>query len=119
MPILPRRRYAEPLLLLLLAAVARSTAAAPDVVELILLTGAQEKGAVCLDGSPPGYHLQRGFGSGEHSWLIYLEGGEWCDTIESCSNRKTTELGSSKLMEAQEFEGILSNNQTVNSGTCR
>jgi hypothetical protein len=45
MPILPRRRYAEPLLLLLLAAVARSTAAAPDVVELILLTGAQEKGA--------------------------------------------------------------------------
>uniref|UniRef100_A0A0D9YII3 Pectin acetylesterase n=1 Tax=Oryza glumipatula TaxID=40148 RepID=A0A0D9YII3_9ORYZ len=115
MPILPRRRYAEPLLLLLLAAVARSTAAAPDVVELILLTGAQEKGAVCLDGSPPGYHLQRGFGSGEHSWLIYLEGGAWCDTIESCSNRKTTELGSSKLMEAQEFEGILSNNQTVNS----
>uniref|UniRef100_A0A0E0CBG7 Pectin acetylesterase n=1 Tax=Oryza meridionalis TaxID=40149 RepID=A0A0E0CBG7_9ORYZ len=115
MPILPRRRYAEPLPLLLLAAVARSTAAAPDVVELILLTGAQEKGAVCLDGSPPGYHLQRGFGSGEHSWLIYLEGGAWCDTIESCSNRKTTELGSSKLMEAQEFEGILSNNQTVNS----
>jgi hypothetical protein len=29
--------------------------------------------AVCLDGSPPGYHLQRGFGSGEHSWLVFLE----------------------------------------------
>uniref|UniRef100_A0A0E0JS21 Pectin acetylesterase n=1 Tax=Oryza punctata TaxID=4537 RepID=A0A0E0JS21_ORYPU len=107
------------LLLLLLAAVASSTAvaaaAAADVVELTLLTGAQEKGAVCLDGSPPGYHLQRGFGSGEHSWLIYLEGGAWCDTIESCSERKTTALGSSKLMGAQEFDGILNNNQTVNS----
>uniref|UniRef100_A0A0E0N647 Pectin acetylesterase n=1 Tax=Oryza rufipogon TaxID=4529 RepID=A0A0E0N647_ORYRU len=115
MPILPRRRYAEPLLLLLLAAVARSTAAAPDVVELILLTGAQEKGAVCLDGSPPGYHLQRGFGSGEHSWLVFLEGGAWCNSIESCSRRKMGVYGSSKFMKAAEFNGILSNDQQLNS----
>jgi hypothetical protein len=28
---------------------------------------------VCLDGSPPGYHLQRGSGSGAHNWLVYLQ----------------------------------------------
>ncbi|BAD87540.1 putative pectinacetylesterase precursor [Oryza sativa Japonica Group] len=117
-PVLPRRRLAEPflllLLLLLLAAVARPTAAA-DVVELTLLAGAQEKGAVCLDGSPPGYHLQRGFGSGEHSWLVFLEGGAWCNSIESCSRRKMGVYGSSKFMKAAEFNGILSNDQQLNS----
>ena len=29
--------------------------------------------AVCLDGSPPGYHFQRGFGSGSHSWIVFLQ----------------------------------------------
>ena len=29
--------------------------------------------AVCLDGSPPGYHFQRGFGSGSRSWIVYLQ----------------------------------------------
>ncbi|EEC71941.1 hypothetical protein OsI_04755 [Oryza sativa Indica Group] len=99
------------LLLLLAAAVARSV----DGVELTLLTGAREKGAVCLDGSPPGYHLQRGFGSGEHSWFIHLQGGAWCDTIEDCSKRKMSAYGSSKFMRAVEFNGILSNDQQLNS----
>lgn len=29
--------------------------------------------AVCLDGSLPAYHLDRGSGSGANSWLIQLE----------------------------------------------
>nr|CAB3475069.1 unnamed protein product [Digitaria exilis] len=89
-------------------------ASSPEIVELTLLAGAREKGAVCLDGSPPGYHLQRGFGSGAHSWLVYLQGGGWCNTTESCSERKRTEFGSSKLMEAVEFTGILSNRHQEN-----
>jgi hypothetical protein len=28
---------------------------------------------VCLDGSAPGYHLHRGFGSGANRWLVNLE----------------------------------------------
>lgn len=28
---------------------------------------------VCLDGSPPAYHLARGFGSGVNSWLVHFE----------------------------------------------
>lgn len=30
-------------------------------------------GVVCLDGTLPGYHLDRGYGSGANSWLIQLE----------------------------------------------
>ncbi|VAH86557.1 unnamed protein product [Triticum turgidum subsp. durum] len=45
----------------------------PEPVALTLLTGAQEKGAVCLDGTPPGYHLQRGSGDGSSSWHIHLQ----------------------------------------------
>lgn len=35
--------------------------------------------AVCLDGSLPGYHFHRGYGSGSNSWLIQLE---VCETPE-------------------------------------
>ena len=28
---------------------------------------------VCLDGSSPGYHLQKGFGSGSNNWLLHIE----------------------------------------------
>ncbi|XP_062228168.1 pectin acetylesterase 5-like isoform X2 [Phragmites australis] len=106
------------LLLLALAAFCRSPVAvatgSQELVELTLLAGAREKGAVCLDGSPPAYHLQRGFGSGSHSWLVYLQGGAWCNTTESCSKRKMTDLGSSNFMKAVEFSGILSNKHPQN-----
>ena len=29
--------------------------------------------AVCLDGSPPAYHWDKGFGTGINSWLIHFE----------------------------------------------
>ncbi|KAL6614025.1 hypothetical protein ACP70R_036295 [Stipagrostis hirtigluma subsp. patula] len=112
---------AAPLLVLLAVAAFSGSSAATgftststELVELTLLPGAHEKGAVCLDGSPPGYHLQRGFGTGCHSWLVYLQGGAWCNTTESCSKRKVTDLGSSNFMEAVEFNGILSNKHPQN-----
>jgi hypothetical protein len=33
----------------------------PTLVDLTLVDGAKEKGAVCLDGTPPGYHWLPGF----------------------------------------------------------
>ncbi|KAH0642732.1 hypothetical protein KY289_033706 [Solanum tuberosum] len=59
--------------------------------------------AVCLDGSPPTYHLHRGFGTGLHSWIIYLDGGGWCESIPACLYRSTMNLGSTKKMEQQKF----------------
>ncbi|CAN0926615.1 Pectin acetylesterase 5 [Linum grandiflorum] len=88
---------------------------ADDPVELTLLRNAKDRGAFCLDGSPPGYHFQKGFGSGSHKWVIHIEGGGWCNTIESCSYRSKTPLGSSKFMETQVvFAGILSRDPSNN-----
>ncbi|KAL6228162.1 PREDICTED: pectin acetylesterase 3 isoform X2 [Fragaria vesca subsp. vesca] len=87
----------------------------PLLVALTLIDNAASKGAVCLDGTPPGYHLDRGSGSGANSWLIQLEGGGWCNTIRNCVYRKTTRRGSSKFMEKQlPFTGILSNKPEEN-----
>lgn len=87
----------------------------PLMVPLTLIQEAAAKGAVCLDGTLPGYHLHRGYGSGANSWLIQLEGGGWCNTIRSCVYRKTTRRGSSTYMEKQlPFTGILSNKAEEN-----
>ncbi|KAL6142463.1 hypothetical protein ACLB2K_060743 [Fragaria x ananassa] len=85
------------------------------MVGLTLIPGAGAKGAVCLDGTLPGYHLHRGYGSGANSWLIQLEGGGWCNTIRNCVYRKTTRRRSAKFMEKQvQFTGILSNKAEEN-----
>lgn len=46
-----------------------------------------------------------------------MQGGGWCNTIASCSYRKTTALGSSKYMDRQvKFAGILSSDPYENPG---
>ncbi|XP_057446019.1 pectin acetylesterase 10-like isoform X4 [Lotus japonicus] len=59
----------------------------PLMVGLTLINGAAAKGAVCLDGSLPGYHLHRGYGSGSNSWLIQLELRELWKTQSNCLRR--------------------------------
>uniref|UniRef100_A0A5B7AC58 Pectin acetylesterase n=1 Tax=Davidia involucrata TaxID=16924 RepID=A0A5B7AC58_DAVIN len=61
------------------------------MVGLTLIQGADAKGAVCLDGTLPGYHLHRGYGSGANSWLIQLEGGGWCNTFTGILSNKAEE----------------------------
>ncbi|PKU83136.1 pectin acetylesterase 5 isoform X1 [Dendrobium catenatum] len=80
----------------------------PPLVDLTLLRKAKAEGALCLDGSLPGYHLLRGEGSGSDKWVLHLEGGGWCNNAESCASRGRTALGSSMYMEAMHFVGILS-----------
>ncbi|KAI5001354.1 hypothetical protein ZWY2020_026004 [Hordeum vulgare] len=87
-----------------------------DRVALTLLAGAKEKGAVCLDGTPPGYHLQRGSGEGADRWLVHLEGGGWCSTVKECSDRRLSSQGSSNFMRPIRFmgNGILGGDQLQN-----
>ncbi|XXG43969.1 hypothetical protein AAC387_Pa01g3881 [Persea americana] len=81
--------------------------ASPDV-PITIIHDAVNAGAVCLDGSPPAYHLDRGFGSGINSWLVHMEGGGWCNDLATCLRRKTNRLGSSTVMERElRFIGIL------------
>ncbi|KAL5716675.1 [Wnt protein] O-palmitoleoyl-L-serine hydrolase [Ranunculus cassubicifolius] len=87
-----------------------------SLIELTLLPNAKLKGAVCLDGSPPGYHFQKGFGSGSNNWLLHIEGGGWCSSIESCIRRQSTALGSSNYMGPAQFSGIFSQDASHNPG---
>ncbi|CAN0885125.1 Pectin acetylesterase 6 [Linum grandiflorum] len=97
---------------------ALTTAAAqprPVMVPLSLIPGADSKGAVCLDGSLPGYHFHRGSGIGANKWLIQLEGGGWCNSIRTCLYRRNSRHGSSKYMEKYiPFTGILSDKPELN-----
>ncbi|KAK1670243.1 hypothetical protein QYE76_058402 [Lolium multiflorum] len=87
----------------------------PTLVDLTLVDGAKDKGAVCLDGTPPGYHWLPGFGEGSDKWLLHLEGGSWCKNLTVCGQRKKTNLGSSDYMERRvEFVGILSDDELQN-----
>ncbi|XP_022859720.1 pectin acetylesterase 8-like, partial [Olea europaea var. sylvestris] len=71
--------------------------------------------AVCLDGSPPAYHFDRGSGAGINNWLFHIEGGGWCNNVTSCLRRKSTQLGSSKYMVKNlAFSGILGNRGQFN-----
>ena len=52
-----------------------------------------EAGGVCLDGSPGGFYYRRGVGS---KWLVFHQGGGWCNSHEDCIARGRTGLGSSQ-----------------------
>ncbi|VAI24363.1 unnamed protein product [Triticum turgidum subsp. durum] len=94
----------------------RRLAGAPGVpVPITVLTSAVAMGAVCMDGTPPAYHMDPGSGAGKKSWIVNLEGGSWCESVGSCLYRKASRLGSSNLMNRQMyFGGILSSSPTEN-----
>ncbi|XP_009382364.2 pectin acetylesterase 9 isoform X4 [Musa acuminata AAA Group] len=85
------------------------------LVAMTLVPHAGSTGAVCLDGSPPAYHLHGGLGSGARNWLLQFEGGGWCNDVASCAARSKTRRGSTRYMNKLEvFSGILSNDSTAN-----
>ncbi|XP_015950533.2 pectin acetylesterase 8-like [Arachis duranensis] len=84
-------------------------------VGLTYVQSAVPKGAVCLDGSPPAYHFDKGFGAGINNWIVHFEGGGWCNNASVCLDRRDTRLGSSKKMDqTASFSGYLSNKQKFN-----
>ncbi|KAL6850063.1 hypothetical protein ACP4OV_020690 [Aristida adscensionis] len=95
---------------------ASPAAAAPVVmVPITILKSAVDQGAVCMDGTPPAYHLDLGSGAGNNSWIVNLEGGGWCNNVRECQLRKGSPLGSSNLMEKEiPFAGIMSSSAADN-----
>ncbi len=82
---------AAPVLLLLLPAVA-AAAAAPggsDLFHSILLNDPDPDGARCLDGSPPRIwlHLAEPGSANRSKWAWHFQGGGWCESEESCTER--------------------------------
>ena len=83
--------------------------------ELHVLVNASERGAVCLDGSPPGYYLRSGKGSDTTKWIIFFQGGAWCHDVDTCYQRSQTSLGSSKCFGRSLYlEGLLSGQAQYN-----
>ncbi|XP_047320291.1 pectin acetylesterase 8-like [Impatiens glandulifera] len=86
-----------------------------QTVSMTILNSAIAKGAVCLDGSPPGYHFDKGFGDGSDNWLLIFEGGGWCESTSECLIRKNIFRGSTNLMnKTLQFKGILNNQKLLN-----
>ena len=81
----------------------------PDDLVLYRLdaTEAARSGAVCLDGSPPGFWFRNA--SVEHEcWVLYMQGGAWCSTPASCASRAQGHLGnSSEFSPTYYMEGVL------------
>lgn len=68
---------------------------------LVKMTDAATKyGAVCLDGSPGAYYIRKpqnaSLSNTSNMWMLFHEGGGWCTSDESCYERSTRDLGSSK-----------------------
>lgn len=110
-------------LLVCALALLQNIRAEEEVVPLTIPEKAEAMGAVCLDGSPPAYQFQKGDLEGKDSWIIYMEGGGWCQDIEECKSRTLEHKGSSKHMLKNPefpldkdlgFTGILSSNSRYN-----
>ncbi|GJV44977.1 protein kinase superfamily protein [Tanacetum coccineum] len=87
-----------------------------QVVPITIIEGAVAKGAVCLDGSPPAYQFDAGSGDGVNNWLLHIQGGGWCYSVNDCHTRTYNKYGSSKNMKSSDynFTGILSNKLELN-----
>jgi O-palmitoleoyl-L-serine hydrolase len=73
--------------------------------------------AVCNDGSPSIYYFREGKGSGANTWVIFLVGGGFCFSVESCDQRLTMnpELMTSRgYPETLKVQGILSDSPKSN-----
>ncbi|XP_066308847.1 pectin acetylesterase 3-like [Miscanthus floridulus] len=94
---------------------AAADAVTPLMVPITILKSAVDSGAVCMDGTPPAYHLHPGSGAGNNSWIVNLEGGGWCNNVRACQFRKGSRRGSSDLMEKEiPFGGIMSSSPLDN-----
>jgi len=66
----------------------------------------QTTGAVCLDGSSPGFYYGGATeAKAAQSWIIFLEGGGWCYSEQECRDRSGTIIGGSKNWHPQKNMG--------------
>jgi hypothetical protein len=102
-------------LVLILIVAALFIAVSADPLKQVMLNGAVSSGAVCLDGSAPGYYIRQGKNADADKYIVHLEGGGWCTSVADCYSRSQSVLGSSSQWPASyTFDGILSDDPSVN-----
>eukprot|EP00794_Sanderia_malayensis_P007059 gene7060-7853_t len=90
----------------------------PRDVNYYKIENAVKFGALCIDGSIPGYYYRPGNSSGKNKWIIHLHGGAWCYNLETCYRRSLSLLGSTNHWSSENitnfFQGILSGRKESN-----
>eukprot|EP01083_Nonionella_stella_P235198 827282_1 len=76
------------------------------------------QGAQCLDGSPAGFYHQPPQHGDSNLWVIFLQGGGACGSLQTCEKRANGPLGSSKYWSKQynltKDRGLCSSDPTIN-----
>ncbi len=71
---------------------------------------------MALDGSPQALYVRPG---SPRAWVLFFEGGGWCQSLEDCAKRANTSLGSSTFpTSGYAARDLLSPNCTLNPRFC-
>ncbi|CAI5472961.1 unnamed protein product [Closterium sp. Yama58-4] len=73
-------------------------------------------GTVGVEVSPLTFNWRPGRGTGRKKWILYLEGGAWCEDSAHCIDRSFSNFGSSTKMGDWLLQGLLSSSRTTNPG---
>lgn len=99
-----------------------SALGAADEWSLHLLAQDADQGSVCLDGSPGAVYIKPGIGVDMDRWILFFEGGGWCQSLEDCRQRAPTVLGSSRNYSRTTTHwasrDLLNTNCTINPKFC-
>ena len=108
--------YGKVIVLLFAVAVLVSSVEAAPLQKLTVINAASRR-TVCNDGTPAIYYFRKGFGAGSKTWIIFLEGGGFCDSVNDCNQRKVKSpdlMTSNGTPETLNEDGILSGSAAEN-----
>ena len=63
----------------------------PSMLTKRVVKNADQRQAVCNDGTPAVYYFKRGSGADTAHWLIFFQGGGWCSSERTCTYRWSTQ----------------------------
>eukprot|EP01084_Bolivina_argentea_P259621 438114_1 len=78
------------------------------------------KGGLCLDGTPAGCYYSPPPSGSSNLWIIFIQGGGWCGSEQSCMKTANTSHGSSNYwndtVDSDDLNqcGVLSSDPNIN-----
>ena len=96
-------------LLVAAALLPRSASNDPLPIHVLDAAAATRSGAVCMDGTPPAFYINRTANPATaNSWVLFFQGGGWCTSLQACAARAKGALGSSKVRTPAPAPEVLS-----------
>ncbi len=87
-------------------------------MSLMTVVNAEQRQAMCNDGTPAKYYFRPGTEANKHKWIIYFQGGGGCGSEETCLDRAANEkpelMSSLTYKATQNNGGILSSDSSEN-----